>query len=47
MIAHRLSTLDRCDVLLKIDGGRLVEVSARHAGSGQELYTAAPGPGAL
>jgi ATP-binding cassette subfamily B protein len=45
MIAHRLSTLDRCDVLLKIDGGRLVEVSERPAGAGHELSTTAPGPG--
>ena len=27
MIAHRLSTLDKCDVLLEIRGGRIVHVS--------------------
>ena len=27
MIAHRLSTLDKCDVLLEISGGRIVHVS--------------------
>jgi ATP-binding cassette subfamily B protein len=47
MIAHRLSTLDRCDVLFKIEGGRLVELGDRPSGAGHELYTTAPGPGAL
>jgi len=28
MIAHRLSTLDKCDVLLEIRGGRIVHVSS-------------------
>ena len=44
MIAHRLSTLERCDVLLRIEGGRLFEEKARseeRATSGPRVWSKA------
>jgi hypothetical protein len=34
MIAHRLGTLERCDVRLEIEDGRLVGLSGRGTGDG-------------
>ena len=36
MIAHRLSTLDNCDVRLRLERGLLVEASERSIGVAQQ-----------